>query len=64
MKIVNWRPMICPIIYKLIVRSGPDNKALVTITPKDINEKTDGNVCSRATVRREEIMHSTTFSYT
>ncbi len=28
--------------------------------PANHNEKTDGDVCSRATVRREEIMHSTT----
>ncbi|MCB2180929.1 MAG: hydrogenase [Desulfobulbaceae bacterium] len=27
--------------------------------PANKNEKTDGDVCSRATVRREEIMHST-----
>ncbi len=28
--------------------------------PANSNEKTDGDVCSRGTVRREEIMHSTT----
>ncbi len=27
--------------------------------PANVNDKTDGDVCSRATVRREEIMHST-----
>lgn len=27
--------------------------------PANVNEKTDGDVCSRGTVRREEVMHST-----